>query len=283
MAIGDVSASGGIAVEQPRDNSGRIRAEYGAGLASAIGDLVKGGLGYLQSEADIADIYDRRAMASQGVQAETAFVDLQARRAERFTAFSRERSASPLGMTSTYDAELEGEEKAFLESLNPRLREEYAAKLAQDRSQRRTAMFRSELGLLDAQEETTLNAGITTIGGYLKSGQLDLDGATAQWEDLVGKSGLPPAVKQDLALKGRQTLQHLQFGTDIEYASRGFGTTGAAPDGRDGHELGVSGTRRGGWGRRRGQGEGRLAVLRVRIHVPAARGRDGPACNPCGC
>lgn len=222
------------------DRVGQLQAQYGAGLASAINDLARAGVGYLQSTADIADVYDRRAMAAKGVEAETAFVNLQAKRAERFTAFARERSASPIGLTSTYDAELEGEEKEFLSGLDPRLQQEYAAKLAQDRTQRRTAMFRSELELMDANEKTTLTAGLNTMGTYLRSGQIDLDGASAQWDQLVEKSGLPPAVRQELALQGRQTLQGLQFQAETEAAAKGLGVTGRPADGTDIVAAGMS-------------------------------------------
>lgn len=240
MAIGDISASGGIAKQAQSGRAGQVAAQYGQGLSSAITDLVRAGVGYATTQEELSQVYDQRILASHRTEAETSFVNLQASRAERFTTFARERSGSPAGLTSDYDKELEAEEKAFITSLEPRLAQEYNAKLQQDRASRRAAMFGEELKLLDARDQTMLTQNLNTIGTAMKAGQASLEDSQAQWEGIVANSGLPPAVREAMALQGKQTLQQLQFGTEVEAAAMGRGTTDGPQDGSDVVAAGLS-------------------------------------------
>lgn len=229
--VGQVKASGGLGVQLISDRSSQVTADAISGLGDAVSRLAQTGLGYLKSETDIELVYDQRAQASKGLELETQFLQYQQERAREFTEFSRERSASPAGMTRDYDAALAEREAEFLKTVPPRFQEQMRSKLAQDRAIRVGSAFTSELTLLDTADTNNLNNGLNTLGSGLKAGGVTLEDAEATWEEMVRNSGLPEADKQTFLQNGKATLQGLEFGTIVEQSAAGYGTVGDGSNG----------------------------------------------------
>lgn len=245
MAIGDVTASGGIAQATQVDRVSGIGAAAGENLNRAVNRFSSSVFGYLGSQQQVEKIYDNRAMASQGTELDTKFLQYQEENAKLYTDFARDRSASPVGMTSDYDAMLEEREKAFLATVPPRFQEEYKAKLAQDRAQRVGATFRAELELMDGADARSLETSLNTIGSALKGGTMDLETAEESWIESVTKSALPEAQKEILIENGRATIQGLEFGTIVESGAKGYGVATNDYSGRDVVAAGLSPQQRG--------------------------------------
>lgn len=245
MAIGDVTASGGIAQATQVDRVSGIGAAAGENLNRAVNRFSSSVFDYLGSQQQVEKIYDNRAMASQGTELDTKFLQFQEENAKLYTDFARDRSASPVGMTSDYDAMLEEREKAFLATVPPRFQEEYKAKLAQDRAQRVGATFRAELELMDGADARSLETNLNTIGSALKGGTMDLETAEESWIESVTKSALPEAQKEILIENGRATIQGLEFGTIVETGAKGYGDATNDYSGRDVVAAGMSPQQRG--------------------------------------
>ncbi len=246
MAIGDVSASGGISRQVISDNSGNVRAQAASGLSGAINDFANAFAGERMSALDLQNYYDNRAMASKGLEAETGFLELQRQNAELYTQMSRERSASPLGLTEDYDKAVVANNEKFISTLDPRLQDEYRNKAEQDRSNRRLSAFQSELTFLDAKDKTTLESNLNTLGSAIKARGASLEDAQQQWADFVNKSMLPSADKEALIQSGNNTLATLQFGNEVTDAAAGRGDrTDIAADGSDVVAAGLSPQQRG--------------------------------------
>jgi hypothetical protein len=233
MALGTVRASGGLQNQLVNDRSSSIMAEATSGLGDSVNRLAQAGVGFLDSRTDIEAVYDRRAMASKALELDTQFLQYQQDRAKEFTEYSRGRSANPGGMTKEYDAMLAEQEKAFLETVPERHREEMAAKLARDRATRVGSAFAAELELLDTADTNTLNKGLNTLGSGLKGGGVSLEDAEAQWIEMVEKSALPEITKQEFIESGKATLQGLDFGTAVEQTALGYGSARQGDDGGD--------------------------------------------------
>lgn len=228
MAIGDVSASGGLALQLVSDTSSNISSQAVAGLGDAVNRLAQTGLGYLNSRTDIEKVYNDRTMKSESLALDTQFLDYQKERGVEYAEFSRGRSASPAGMTRDYDAMVAEKEKAFLATVPPRHREEMKNRLAQDRAVRVGSAFSSELTLLDTADTNNLNKGLNTLGSALKGGTVSLEDSQAEWAAMVDKSSLPAEEKKQFTLRGNSTLQGLEFGTIIEQSAMGYGSVGEA-------------------------------------------------------
>lgn len=238
MALGTVKASGGLQTQLVQDNSSSIVAQAAQGLGDTVNRLAQAGLGYLNSQTDIQRVYDARIQGSIALDLDTRFAQYQADRAKEFTEFSRERSASPLGMTREYDERLAAQEAEFLKTVPPRFQDEVKNKLAEDRASRVGSAFVSELTLLDTADTNTLNTNLNTLGSGLKGGSVTLEDAEAQWEASVNKSGLDAATKQQFIESGKATLQGLEFGTLVEQGALGFG---AVADGSNGSDVVAAG------------------------------------------
>ena len=224
MALGTVKAAGGLQTQLVSDRSSDVSAQAISGLGDSVNRLAQAGMGYLNSRTDIETVYDQRAMKSKGLELDTQFLQYQQDRATEFTEFSRERSATPMGMTKDYDAMVGEREKAFLATVPPRHREEMTARLAQDRASRVGSAFTSELSLLDTADTNNLNTGLNTLGSGLKGGSVSLEDAEEEWGVLVTNSALPEETKNQFLERGRATLQGLEFGTIVEQAASGYGS-----------------------------------------------------------
>jgi len=233
MAIGDVTASGGLQSAPIVDRASSIRSNAMNGLGDAVGQLARAGVAYLGDQTAIAKVYDARAQGSMNLQLESQFLTYQTERAQDYTNFTRERSADPMGLTSEFNNFLAGKEQEFLNNVPPRFREEYAAKLAADRAQRVSGAFSSELQLLDESDKALLEGNLNTLGSALKGGGTTLEDAQVSWDEMVNKSGLPTATKESLILGGRATLQGMEFGTQLELAGRGYGAASEDISGAD--------------------------------------------------
>lgn len=245
MAIGDVTASGGISQATQVDRVSGIGAAAGENLNRAVNRFSSSVFDYLGSQQQVEKIYDNRAMASQGTELDTKFLQYQEENAKLYTDFARDRSASPVGMTGDFDAMLEEREKAFLATVPPRFREEYKAKLAQDRAQRVGATGRAELELMDGADARNLETSLNTLGSALKGGTIDLDTAEESFIESVTKSALPEAQKEILIQNGRAMLQGLEFGTIVETGAKGYGDATNDYSGRDVVAAGLSPQQRG--------------------------------------
>ena len=233
MAIGDVSASGGLKTQLISNRSSEITSQAASGLGDAVNRLAQAGMNYLGSKTEIEAIYDHRAQASKGLELDTQILQYQKDRAVEFAEFSRGRSASPSGMTKDYDASLAKHEAEFLKTVPPRFQEEVKAKLAQDRVTRVASAFSSELTLLDTADTNNLNTNLNALGSAVKGGGATLDDAQASWEEMVLKTALPAEEKAQFIEQGRATLQGLDFGTAVELGAKGFGTVRDGSDGND--------------------------------------------------
>ena len=231
MAIGDVKASGGLQAQLVTDRSSEITASATAGLGDAVNRLAMTALGYMSSKVEIESIYDRRASVSEGLDISARFADYQTERGKEFAEYSRGRSANPMGMTREYDEQLAAREEAFLATVPDRHKDEWRAKLAQDRAQRVGSAFTAELTLMDEADTNTLNQGLNTLGSALKGKQTSLEDAQLEWAEMVEKSGLPAETKEQFILNGNSTLQGLEFGTLVEESAKGYG---AVNDGSSG-------------------------------------------------
>lgn len=240
MAVGDVSASGGIQQDLIQDRSGQIRGQIGEGVGRAIGDLAGAFMGYAGSQLDMELQWKRRADATEDLEVADKQLKFEQQMAEAYTAQARDRSANPFGFTNTYDKFYETEAKKFVETLPPRVQREVESKLQAHQSQQRASAFQFELQALDARDKTTLNSSLNTIGTAMRAGQLPFDDANVAWAEAVDKSALPPADKEALKLSGRQTLESLQFGKEIEMIGSGYGTTGKPADGSDVQAAGLA-------------------------------------------
>ena len=229
--VGEIRATGGLQSQLRDDRAGQITAQAGSGLGSAITQLANTGLGYLTSVSDIERVYDQREQASVGLELDTKFLQYQQDRAKEYAGMARDRSASPRGMTSDYNNALAEREKEFLATVPPRQREEYAARLARDRTERVGSAFRGELELMDNADSATLNTGLNTLGTNFKGGAISLEDAELEWQALVAKSALPEITKQAFIENGKATLQGLAFGEEVGKAAAGYG---AVSDGSDG-------------------------------------------------
>lgn len=225
MAIGDVTASGGLENQLSSDRSGQIKGSALAGLGEGVAGLVEAGMGLLNSATKIDQIYHDRSMKSSGTEFDTRFVQLQEKRAQEFTELSRQRSANPVGMTKEYEARLAAEDEAFLADVPPLLRNEYKAKLERDRAIRTGSMFRAELELMDSADAANLGVGLDTLSGNIRGKTVDLETAELEWEDMVTKSGLPEATKAELIRNGKAQLQGAEFSDLVEGAAKGYGVT----------------------------------------------------------
>ena len=231
--VGEVRASGGLQTQLISDRSATIRSQGVQGLGDAVTQLAQAGLGYLDSQTEIEAVYDRRAMASKGLELDTQFLQYQQDRAKEFTEMSRERSANPVGMTRDYNEMLAKREEEFLATVPPRFQEQMKARLAQDRAQRVGSAFRGELELMDNADSAALTTGLNTLGTNLKGGAVSLEDAQEEWETIVTGSGLPTITKQEFIERGKATLQGLAFGTEIETAAAGYGAVTDVADGSD--------------------------------------------------
>lgn len=234
MAAGNITASDAqvdAALQRPVQNAG---AEAVVGLAGAFNDLARSGMAYASSRQDLARVYDRRAAASRGLDLETQFLDYQRRNAEEFTRMARDMSGNPADFTDAYDKYLDQSGKDFLKTVDARFLKEYEAKIAQDRTQRRGGAFTTQLQMMDTRDSTLLTQNLNTLGTALKAGQTTLEDANLNWNEIVDKSALSSAAKEQLKLNGGATLAQLQFGTELESAALGRGVAdGAVPDGSD--------------------------------------------------
>ena len=231
MAIGDVKASGGLQAQLVTDRSSEITASATAGLGDAVNRLAMTALGYMSSKVEIESIYDKRASVSEGLDISARFAEYQTERGKEFAEYSRSRSANPMGMTREYDEQLAAREEAFLATVPDRHKDEWRAKLAQDRAQRVGSAFTAELTLMDEADTNTLNQGLNTLGSALKGKQTSLEDAQLEWAEMVEKSGLPAETKEQFILNGNSTLQGLEFGTLVEESAKGYG---AVNDGSSG-------------------------------------------------
>lgn len=231
MAIGQVKASGGLQAQLVSDQSSEITARATAGLGDAVNRLAMTTLSYMNSKTEIEAIYDRRASVSEGLDITARFAEYQTERGKEFAEYSRGRSSSPMGMTREYDEQLAAREEAFLATVPDRHKDEWRAKLAQDRAQRVGSAFTAELTLMDEADTNTLNQGLNTLGSALKGKQTSLEDAQLEWAELVEKSGLPAETKEQFILNGNSTLQGLEFGTIVEETAKGYG---AVNDGSSG-------------------------------------------------
>lgn len=246
MAIGDIRAAGGPEQAYTQDRSSQNIARIGQGVSAAINDFSSAFMQHEGSKLELEKYYDSRQMASKNLSAESAFVEQQRKNAELFTTLSRDRSASPLGLTNDYDAAVEASNVEFLKGLDPRLQEEYKNKLSVDKSNRRLSAFQTELSLLDESDKTQLTANLNVLGTAIKSGEASLEDAGGQWGEFVAKSGLPEDQKAALLLSGQQTLATLQFSNDVGLAAKGYGARpGAVADGSDVVAGGLSPAQRG--------------------------------------
>jgi len=233
MAIGDVQASGGISRSAVQSSVGEINSQVGQGVAGAISDLLKANTSYLSNKEDMTLLFKQRADATEDLEVSNAELQFQQRMSEAYTERAREAGANPRGFTDSYDSFFDQESKAFIATLPPRVRMETDARVQQYRAQQRASAFSFELSGLDQRDKTTLNNSLNIYGTALKSGKTTLEDAQISWAEVVDKSALPSAEKEALKLSGNQTLATLQFGTEVEQVSAGYGTTGAPADGSD--------------------------------------------------
>lgn len=240
MAIGDVSASGGLALQPVNDRAGQIAAQGASGLGAAVNDLVKSGFAMARSATEIDSIYDRRAMASEGTALQTKFLQYQEQQGTRFTDYARDYSGGPTGMTSAYREQLVKDEQEFLKNVPPRLKEEFIAKLERDRASRVGSMFAKEVELMDVNDKTNLGLSLNTLGSSLKGGGVSLDDAQASWDEQIDQTQLPPIVKEEMKRNGRATLQGLEFGTVVEQTAMGLGVANSDMSGGDIVAAGIS-------------------------------------------
>lgn len=238
MAIGDIKASGGLQSQLIQDSSSQITSQAISGLGEAVNRLAQTTFGYLNSQTELEAVYNKRALGSKALELDTQFLQYQQERAAEFTEFSRERSANPAGLTKDYDAMVGEREANFLKMVPPEFREEMQAKLAQDRAMRVGSAFTSELTLMDTADTNNLNQGLNTLGSALKGASITLEDAAEQWTDMVGKTSLATETQEELLLRGRATLQALEFGTLVEQSAKGFG---AVRDGTDGSDVVAAG------------------------------------------
>ncbi len=245
MAIGDVSASGGIARATQSNRVSGVMETAAGNLDQSVQRFSRSVFQHLGSQQQIEKIYDNRAMASENLELETRFLQYQEENAKLYTDFARDRSETPIGMTNDFDAQLSEREKAFLATVPPRFQEEYKAKLAQDRAQRVGSTFRAELELMDSVDSRNLTTSLNTIGSALKGGTMDLDSAEEAWIESVSKSGLPEATKAAMIENGRATIQGLEFGSINEAAAKGYGVATNDYSGRDVVAAGLSPYQRG--------------------------------------
>ena len=245
MAIGQVTASGGIQQLTITDRSGEIRSQIGQGVGQAIGDLAGAFSGYANSQLDMELQWKQRADATENLEVNDASLKFEQRMAEEYTRQARERSADPYGFTNSYDSFYEQEAKKFVQTLPPRVQREMESKIGQHRAQQRASAFAYELSAMDMRDKTTLESSLNTIGTALKAGQLPFEDATVAWAETVDKSALPPADKEALKLQGRQTLESLQFSAEVEMVSKGYGTNGKPEDGSDVVAAGLAPQERG--------------------------------------
>ena len=233
MAIGDVSASGGLGLNPQQDRASSINHQSALQLGSSINNLVKAGMGYLESGTRIDEMYVSRARKSMQMELDTGLVEWQRLQAEDYTNFTRERSSNPLGMTKEYSARLEAASEDFLKGVPPMFHEEYKARLAQDRAQRVSSAFMAELQALDTVDQHRLQESLNTIGSALRGGGVDLEDAQTRWQEMVGNSGLPAEVKYELARQGTATLQGLEFNELVTESAKGYGVASDDWSGND--------------------------------------------------
>lgn len=245
MAIGDVSASGGIARATQSNRVSGVMETAAGNLDQSVQRFSRSVFQHLGSQQQIEKIYDNRAMASENLELETRFLQYQEENAKLYIDFTRDRSDSPIGMANDFDAQLAEREKAFLATVPPRFQEEYKAKLAQDRAQRVTSTVRASFELMDAKDGRMLETSLNTIGSALKGGTMDLDSAEEAWIESVTKSGLPEATKAAMIEQGRATIQGLEFGTIVEQGAKGLGVANNDWSGRDVVAAGLSPQQRG--------------------------------------
>jgi len=245
MAIGQVTASGGIQKQTISDRSGEIRSQIGQGIGQAIGDLASSFGGYANSQLDMELQWKQRADATENLEVSDASLKFEQRMAEEYTRQARERSADPYGFTNSYDKFYEEEAKKFVQTLPPRVQREVESQLGQHRAQQRASAFAYELSAMDKRDKTTLESSLNTIGTALKAGQMPFEDANVAWEETVDRSALPPADKEALKLRGKQTLESLQFGTEVELVAKGYGTNGKPADGSDVVAAGLAPQERG--------------------------------------
>jgi len=201
------------------------------GLGDSVNRLAQAGLTYLNTGTDIETVYDRRAMASEALTLDTQFLEYQTARAKEYTEYSRGRSAAPGGMTREYDSLLAAREKEFITTVPERFREEYTARLAEDRANRVSSAFVAELELLDTADAATLNKGLNAIASSVKAGNASLEEGQSRWEAMVTQSALPEATKQEFILNGRSAVQGMAASNLLEKHAGGYG---AVSDGSNG-------------------------------------------------
>lgn len=233
MAIGDVSASGGITQQQVGSNAGQVTAGIGQGVGAAIADIAGNLMNYASGKQQLELQWKARADATEDLEVKNSMLGFEQRMAEAYTVQARERSGQPLGFTNSWDEYYQKEADAFLKTLPDRVRAEAESRLKEHQTQQRNSAFQFELTSLDTRDKTTLNKSLNTIGTALKAGQMDFDSAVVEWEEAVSSSALPAVDKEALLLQGRQTIESLQFGTEVEMVSRGYGASSNPADGSD--------------------------------------------------
>lgn len=233
MAIGDISASGGLSRETVVDRTSSHLVQRSNDLSQAVNRFASSAFEYMGSQTRIAEVYDKRAMASESVDLDTRFLEYQNENAKLYTDFARDRSSNPLGMSKDFDAQLQEREKAFLATVPERHKEEYAAKLKQDRSQRTASTWTAEVELLDHVDGQNLTKSMNTLGSALKGGTIDLETAKESFAETVMKSGLPEQAKVELIQSGNAQLEGLEFGDIVENAAKGYGVANSDASGAD--------------------------------------------------
>lgn len=245
MAIGDVSASGGLSLNPQQDRASRIDQTSALRLGESINGLVRAGMGYLESGTKLDEMYVSRARKSMQMEIDTGLVEWQRQQAEDYTVFSRERSSNPLGMTKEYSARLDAAAEDFLKGVPPMFHEEYQARLRQDKALRVSSAFMAELEALDTVDQHRLQESLNTIGSALRGGGVDLEDAEARWQEMVGNSGLPAEVKHELARQGAATLQGLEFNELVTQSAKGYGVASVDWSGGDVVAAGLAPQQRG--------------------------------------
>lgn len=248
MAVGDVTASGGITKEYQKTVAGASGGEATAQLGAALSNLAPAIHQYNMSALGLDKAYDDRLRASQGLQLETDFLDFQKAQGEFATSLVRDKSELPAGLTTDYLSQYDATSKTFLDrvkKINPRFAEEYAAKLKQFRIQQQGELFGTEIKLLDARDNTLLHENLDKLKTSLHNEQTSLEDAKLSWDEFVNKSGLASAEKAALLSSGVSVLESVQFGQEVSAAASGNAPASFDYSGRDAVAPGLTPQQRG--------------------------------------
>lgn len=243
MAIGDIRVPGGAQRTSQVRTSGD---QFGAGVGRAVSNLGRARGDLARGVQDIFGALEERENKAEDFDTQKRFIQQKGERDRRQAELVRDARANGthVGMTNRIDAEIEASNRAFLETVPPRLRDQYALQLEADRNNKVNGAFALEFELGDAQFRADVDTTMSDLSSQMREGSINSESAMAEFDALVDSSDLPDIEKQSMKQAGINRFLTIEFEQELAIAARSNAPSGVA-DGKNPVASGLTPGQRG--------------------------------------